>query len=63
MEGAELVDSKSNSMDRLMEYLDSNLITLHNNLNKDNFQRILMIIWEIIADSLNQLVFNNLEVF
>ncbi|XP_011497848.1 PREDICTED: protein unc-13 homolog D-like [Ceratosolen solmsi marchali] len=61
MEGAEFVDSKSNSMDRLMEYLDSNLITLHNNLNEDNFQRILMIIWEIIADSLNQLVSNNLE--
>lgn len=62
MEGAELSDSTSNSMDRLMEYLDSNFITLHDNLNDDNFQRILMVIWEIMAEILCQLVENNLEV-
>lgn len=62
MEGAELSDVTSNSMDKLMEYLDSNLITLHDNLNDDNFQRILMVIWEIMADTLCQLVHSNLEV-
>lgn len=62
MEGAELSEVSSNSLDRLMEYLDSNLITLHNNLNDDNFQRILMVIWEIMAEILSQLVQDNLEV-
>ncbi|XP_016841256.1 protein unc-13 homolog 4B isoform X1 [Nasonia vitripennis] len=61
MEGAELSDTTSNSMDKLMEYLDTNLITLHDNLNEDNFQRILMVIWEIMADTLCQLVHSNLE--
>ena len=61
-EGAELSDTTSNAMDRLMEYLDSNLITLHDNLNEDNFQRILTVIWEIMADILYQLVNSNLEV-
>ncbi|XP_058798233.1 protein unc-13 homolog 4B-like isoform X2 [Phymastichus coffea] len=61
MEGAELSEISSNSLDRLMEYLDSNLITLHNNLNDDNFQRILMVIWEIMAEILSQLVQDNLE--
>lgn len=62
MEGAELSDTTSNSMDKLLEYLDTNLITLHDNLNEDNFQRILMVIWEIMADTLCQLVHSNLEV-
>ena len=62
MEGAELSESTSNSMDRLLQYLDSNLITLHNNLNDDNFQRILMVIWQNMSDTLCQLVESNLEV-
>ncbi|XP_014210937.1 protein unc-13 homolog 4B-like isoform X2 [Copidosoma floridanum] len=61
MEGAELSGSSSNSMDKLMEYLDQNLITLHDNLNKDNFQRILVIIWELMAAVLASLVDSNLE--
>ncbi|KAJ8682333.1 hypothetical protein QAD02_018125, partial [Eretmocerus hayati] len=60
MEGAELSDSTSNAMDRLMEYLDSNLVTLHDNLNEDNFRRILMVIWEMMADILHKLVNDNL---
>ncbi|KAL7300180.1 hypothetical protein TKK_0007025 [Trichogramma kaykai] len=65
MEGAEHQQqpdaNSSNSMDRLMEYLDSNLITLHDNLSEDNFQRILMVIWEVMAEVLNQLVNSNLR--
>jgi len=63
MEGAELIDTTSNAMDRLLQYLDSNLLTLHNNLNEDNFKRILLVIWEIISQRLFELVNANLEVF
>jgi len=63
MEGAELIDTTSNAMDRLLQYLDSNLLTLHDNLNEDNFKRILLVIWEIISQTLFELVNANLEVF
>jgi len=62
MEGAELIDTTSNAMDRLLQYLDSNLATLHDNLNEDNFNRVLLVIWEIISETLYELVNTNLEV-
>ena len=62
MEGAELIDTESNAMDRLLQYLDSNITTLHDNLNEDNFERVLLVIWEIMSETLYQLVHNNLEV-
>lgn len=62
MEGAELIDTTSNAMDRLLAYLDSNLTTLHNNLNQENFDTVLLVIWEIMSETLWQLVNNNLEV-
>ncbi|XP_076230684.1 C2 and C2B_Munc13-like domain-containing protein staccato isoform X1 [Nomia melanderi] len=61
MEGAELIDTTSNAMDRLLQYLDNNLSTLHDNLNEDNFQRVLFVIWEIMSETLYQLVNSNLE--
>ncbi|XP_071872058.1 C2 and C2B_Munc13-like domain-containing protein staccato isoform X3 [Bombus fervidus] len=61
MEGAELIDTTSNTMDRLLQYLDSNLSTLHDYLNEDNFERILHVIWDTLSESLYQLVHNNLE--
>lgn len=61
MEGAELIDTTSNAMDRLLQYLDANLTTLHSNLNQDNFDRVLQVIWEIMSESLYQLVHSNLE--
>ncbi|XP_072759283.1 protein unc-13 homolog 4B isoform X6 [Anoplolepis gracilipes] len=61
MEGAELIDTTSNAMDRLLQYLDSNLATLHDNLNEDNFKRILLVIWEIMSETLYELVNTNLE--
>lgn len=63
MEGAELIDTTSNAMDRLLQYLDSNLTTLHDNLNEDNFNRVLLVIWEIMSQTLYELVNSNLEVF
>ncbi|XP_015184155.1 PREDICTED: protein unc-13 homolog D-like isoform X7 [Polistes dominula] len=61
MEGAELIDTTSNAMDRLLQYLDSNLTTLHDNLSQDNFERVLLVIWEIMSETLYQLVNSNLE--
>lgn len=49
-------------MDRLLQYLESNLTTLHDNLNEDNFERILLVIWDLMSENLYQLVHNNLEV-
>lgn len=62
MEGAELIDTTSNAMDRLLQYLDSNLATLHDNLNEDNFNRVLLVIWEIMSETMYKLVNTNLEV-
>ncbi|XP_067210437.1 protein unc-13 homolog 4B isoform X4 [Linepithema humile] len=61
IEGAELIDTTSNAMDRLLQYLDSNLTTLHDNLNEDNFKRVLLVIWEIMSQTLYELVNTNLE--
>ncbi|XP_046623999.1 protein unc-13 homolog 4B isoform X3 [Neodiprion virginianus] len=60
-EGAELIDTTSNAMDRLLQYLDSNITTLHDNLNETNFERVLLVIWEIMSKTLYDLVNNNLE--
>lgn len=62
MEGAELIDTTSNAMDRLLQYLDTNLTTLHDNLNEDNFNRVLLVLWEIMSQTLYELVDTNLEV-
>ncbi|XP_070154646.1 protein unc-13 homolog 4B isoform X2 [Polyergus mexicanus] len=61
MEGAELIDTTSNAMDRLLQYLDNNLTTLHDNLNEDNFNRVLLVIWEIMSETMYKLVNTNLE--
>lgn len=61
MEGAELIDTTSNAMDRLLQYLDSNISILHDNLNEDNFDRVLLVIWEIMSETLYKLVNTNLE--
>ncbi|XP_020290678.1 protein unc-13 homolog 4B isoform X2 [Pseudomyrmex gracilis] len=61
IEGAELIDTTSNAMDRLLQYLDTNLTTLHDNLNEDNFNRVLLVIWEIMSQTLYELVDTNLE--
>lgn len=62
MEGAELLNQDSNSVDRLMQYLDDNLTTLHSQLNPDNFERILSIIFSKLASVMYDLVETSLEV-
>ena len=49
-------------MDKLMEHLDSNLITLRDHLKEETFQRILMIIWGEVVNILSELVSSNVEV-
>jgi len=61
IEGAELLHQDSNSIDKVMRYLDNNLAALHEELNEDNFNRILEIIWEYLGNILNELIQSNIE--
>ncbi|XP_076251022.1 C2 and C2B_Munc13-like domain-containing protein staccato isoform X3 [Rhynchophorus ferrugineus] len=61
IEGAELCNQDSNSVDRLMMYVDNNLSTLHRELNSENFNRILQILWDQLSEILNDIIQNNLE--
>lgn len=62
VEGAEVLHQDSNSMDRLMMYLEDSLKTLNTELNEVNFERILAAIWEELAIILRELVQTNLDV-
>ncbi|XP_038064118.1 protein unc-13 homolog D-like isoform X2 [Patiria miniata] len=46
------------AIDPLMEYLDTNMITLHNCLLKSNFDRILQDIWIVLVDELSKIISN-----
>lgn len=61
-EGAEFLHQDSNSMDRLMMYLESSLQTLNAELNEINFERMLDAIWAQLAIILYDLVQSNLDV-
>lgn len=62
LEGAELLHQDSNSMDRLMMYLEESLKTLNVELNELNFERILDAIWTELYVILYELVQSNLDV-
>lgn len=62
LEGAEILHQDSNSMDRLMMYLEDSLKTLNTELNEINFERILSAIWTELAAILYELVQTNLDV-
>lgn len=62
IEGAEFLHQDSNSMDRLMMYLENSLKTLHGELNEVNFERMLDAIWTELASILYDLVQSNLDV-
>lgn len=62
LEGAELLHQDSNSMDRLMMYLEDSLKTLNSELNELNFERVLDAIWNELATILYELVQSNLDV-
>lgn len=61
-EGAELLNQDSNSMDRLMMYLEDSLKTLNGELNEINFERILDAIWVELSHILYELVQANIDV-
>ncbi|KAF5278655.1 hypothetical protein FQA39_LY00697 [Lamprigera yunnana] len=61
IEGAELLNQDSNSIDKIMRYLDNNLATLYGELNEDNFNRILEIIWSHLGKILYELIHSNIE--
>lgn len=61
-EGAELLQQDSNSMDRLMMYLEDSLKTLNSELNEVNFDRVLDAIWTELSVILYELVQSNLDV-
>ncbi|XP_034244004.1 protein unc-13 homolog 4B isoform X2 [Thrips palmi] len=60
-EGADLLNQDSNAVDRLMQYLDENLVMLHSELNTENFERILSIMWDNVSNILSELVESSLE--
>ncbi|XP_030758919.1 protein unc-13 homolog 4B isoform X2 [Sitophilus oryzae] len=61
IEGAELGSQGCNTIDRLMMYVDTNLSTLHRELNDENFNRILEIVWDLLSEILNEIIQTNLE--
>lgn len=62
LEGAELLHQDSNSMDRLMMYLEESLATLNNELNEVNFERMLDAIWNELSAIIYELIQINLNV-
>ncbi|KAJ8944670.1 hypothetical protein NQ318_015878 [Aromia moschata] len=61
IEGAELCNQDSNSIDRLMMYVDNNLSTLHRELNEENFNRTLEIVWDMLSKTLCEIIQSNLD--
>lgn len=62
IEGGEVLNTNNKHLDNLMQYLDDNLCTLSNELNEENFQRILDIIVDQVANVMFNLIQSNLEV-
>lgn len=62
IEGGEVLNTNNKHLDNLMQYLDDNLCTLSNELNEENFQRILDIIVDQVANVMYNLIQSNLEV-
>ncbi|KAL9892595.1 protein unc-13 homolog 4B isoform X1 [Glossina fuscipes] len=60
-EGAEVLHEDSNSMERLMMYLENSLRTLYNTLNEVNFARILDAIWAELSVIMYDLIQSNLD--
>ncbi|KAL9927591.1 protein unc-13 homolog 4B-like [Glossina fuscipes fuscipes] len=60
-EGAEVLHEESNSMERLMMYLENSLRTLYNTLNEVNFARILDAIWAELSVIMYDLIQSNLD--
>lgn len=62
IEGAELFNQDSNSVDRLMLYVDNNLSTLNRELNEENFDRTIYMVWEQLGKILKDIIQTSFEV-
>ncbi|XP_012162614.1 protein unc-13 homolog 4B isoform X2 [Ceratitis capitata] len=60
-EGAEVLHKDSNSMEKLMMYMESSLKTLYDTLNEVNFARILDAIWSELSIVMYDLIQSNLD--
>ncbi|KAM7362908.1 C2 and C2B_Munc13-like domain-containing protein staccato isoform 2-T2 [Cochliomyia hominivorax] len=60
-EGAEILHEDSNSMERLMMYLETSLGTLYQTLNEINFPRMLDAIWAELSIIMYDLIQSNLD--
>uniref|UniRef100_A0A182PAH8 Uncharacterized protein n=1 Tax=Anopheles epiroticus TaxID=199890 RepID=A0A182PAH8_9DIPT len=61
VEGAELLQQDSNSLDRLMMYMEESLSVLNAELNEVNFERVLDAIWAELTTILYDLIQSNLD--
>ncbi|XP_049534831.1 protein unc-13 homolog 4B-like isoform X1 [Anopheles darlingi] len=61
LEGAELLQQDSNSLDRLMMYMEDSLKLLNSELNDDNFERVLNAIWVELTTILYDLIQGSLD--
>ncbi|XP_058467926.1 protein unc-13 homolog 4B isoform X4 [Malaya genurostris] len=61
VEGAELLQQDSNSIDRLMMYMEESLAMLNGELNEMNFERVLDAICSELATILYDLIQSNLD--
>ena len=62
IEGSSLVSYAGRDKENLIQYLDENMITLKENLNDANFEKILSVIWESSAQSLSDTIHLSIEV-
>lgn len=62
VEGTSLMSYAARDKDTLLEYLDNNMIVLKEELNDTNFDRILSVIWECSALSLNETITRSIHV-
>lgn len=61
LEGAETANEEE-GVEKLMKYLDNNLIKIKNRTTPSGFDKLFAIIWENAAIALKELVRTNIEV-
>lgn len=62
LEGSE-TDSDKYGVEKLVTYLDKNLIKLQNKLKPATFDKVFVILWENVSVALRSLIATNIEVF
>jgi len=61
LEGSE-TDSDDHGVEKLMKYLDKNLIKLKHKLTPTNFDKIFAILWDNASVALRELIKTNIDV-